>query len=148
MSEQFPKSRGVIVGHDLSCPPCTDADNDGFTNYEGDCDDGNADINPDAFEIAGDGIDQDCDGEDYLFADTNLEAAVCEALGTEDFIAAICQHIPEKFFQMVHYFYSNKSRGMRRKEGILRPGDEPLKEASIDVDIIDVSEYSSPRIPI
>ena len=44
-------------------------------------------------------------------------------------------------------FYSNKCRGMRRKQGILRPGDEPLKEAPTDVDIIDVSEYNPPRIP-
>ena len=67
----------------------------------------------------------------------------------EDFIVAICRHIPEKFFRMVRYFgfYSNKSRGMRRKQGILRPGDEPLKEAPTNVDIIDVSEYNPPRIP-
>ena len=67
----------------------------------------------------------------------------------EDFIAAICQHIPEKSFQMVRYYgwYSNKSRGMRRKEGILKPGDETLPEVPADVDIIDVSEYNPPRIP-
>jgi len=67
----------------------------------------------------------------------------------EDFIVAICRHIPEKFFQMVRYFgfYSNKSRGMRRKQGILRPGDEPLPEAPADVDIIDVSEYNPPHVP-
>jgi hypothetical protein len=61
----------------------------------------------------------------------------------EDFIAAICRHIPEKFFQMVRYvgWYGNKSRGLRRKEGLFRPGDEPLKEPT-DVDIIDVSEYN------
>jgi len=72
--------------------------------------------------------------------------AVYEA---EDFIAVICRHIPEKFFQMVRYFgfYSNKSRGMRRKQGILRPGDEPLPEVPPDVDIIDVSDYNPPRIP-
>jgi len=72
--------------------------------------------------------------------------AVYEA---EDFIAAICRHIPEKFFQMVRYFgfYSNKCRGMRRKQGILRPGDEQLPEMPTDVDIIDVSEYNPPRIP-
>jgi len=67
----------------------------------------------------------------------------------EDFIAAICQHIPKKFFQMVRYvgYYSNKSRGMRRKEGILRPCDEPLPEVPPDVDIIDVSEYNPPHVP-
>ena len=67
----------------------------------------------------------------------------------EDFIAAICQHIPKKFSQMVRYVgcYSNKSRGMRRKQGILRPGDVPLPEVPPDVDIIDVSEYNTPHVP-
>jgi len=36
---------------------------------------------------------------------------------------------------------------MRRKQGILRPGDEQLKEMPTDVDIIDVLEYNPPRIP-
>ena len=50
---------------------------------------------------------------------------------------------------MVRYFgfYSNKCRGMRRKQGILRPGDEPLPEVPADVDIIDVSEYNPPHVP-
>ena len=67
----------------------------------------------------------------------------------EGFIAAICQHIPEKFFQMVRYFgwYSNKSRGIRRKQGLLRPGDEKIPEVPIDVDIIDVSDYNPPHVP-
>jgi len=35
---------------------------------------------------------------------------------------------------MVNYFgfYSSKSRGMRCKQGILRPGDEPLPEVPSD----------------
>jgi hypothetical protein len=67
----------------------------------------------------------------------------------EDFIAAICQHIPEKFFQMVRYFgyYSNKSRGLRRKKGILRPGDVKLPVTAVDIDIIDISEYNPARVP-
>ena len=50
---------------------------------------------------------------------------------------------------MVRYvgYYSNKSRGMRRKQGILRPCDLPLPEVPPDVDIIDVSEYNPPSIP-
>ncbi len=64
------------------------------------------------------------------------------------FIAAICQHIPEKSFQMVRYYgwYSNKQRGIRRKEGLQRPGDEPeLKKE--DIEIIDVADYQPPQVP-
>ena len=37
----------------------------------------------------------------------------------EDFIAAITEHIPDKYFQNIRYYgwYSNKSRGLRAKEG-------------------------------
>ena len=41
-----------------------DHDADGFSEMQGDCDDTNPDMNPGAFEICGDGIDQDCSGKD------------------------------------------------------------------------------------
>lgn len=41
--------------------PARDFDGDGFTTEAGDCDDGNADVNPDAIEVCG-GLDEDCDG--------------------------------------------------------------------------------------
>lgn len=43
--------------------PAVDADNDGFFEGE-DCDDGDPDINPDAPETAGDGIDSNCNDDD------------------------------------------------------------------------------------
>ncbi|MFQ5835445.1 MAG: transposase, partial [bacterium] len=66
-----------------------------------------------------------------------------EVYTAEEFIAAITQHIPDKSFQMVRYYgwYSNKSRGVRKKLGIQRPGDEPEVKPSKDVEIIDVSLY-------
>ncbi len=44
---------------------------------------------------------------------------------------------------MVKYygFYSNKSRGMRLKQGIVRPGHEPVNESEMNVEIIDVLDY-------
>jgi len=47
---------------------CTDFDDDGYfvqggCGTEVDCDDTDADVNPGATEIVGDGIDNDCDGE-------------------------------------------------------------------------------------
>ena len=41
-----------------------DDDGDGFSPADGDCDDDNADVNPDAEEIPGDDVDSNCNGED------------------------------------------------------------------------------------
>jgi hypothetical protein len=40
----------------------TDHDGDGFSWSDGDCNDCDPDINPGAFDVPGDGIDEDCDG--------------------------------------------------------------------------------------
>ena len=41
-----------------------DADGDGYTVADGDCDDTNADIHPGATETPGDGVDSNCNGDD------------------------------------------------------------------------------------
>jgi hypothetical protein len=73
-----------------------------------------------------------------------------ELLPAEEFIARVTQHIPEKGFQMVRYYgcYSNRAKGRRRKEGMLRPVDKPSeKEDSVDFTILDVSDYEPPCVP-
>ncbi len=45
-------------------PLDSDSDGDGFSENQGDCNDANADIYPDAPESQQDGIDSNCDGED------------------------------------------------------------------------------------
>ncbi len=40
-----------------------DADGDGWSSCDGDCDDGDGAVSPGAEEIDGDGVDNDCDGE-------------------------------------------------------------------------------------
>ena len=51
-----------------------DLDGDGFVLSE-DCDDNNAEINPDAEEIPNNGVDEDCDGQDMTTSLTDLESS-------------------------------------------------------------------------
>ena len=44
--------------------PVTDNDEDGWAAEDGDCDDNDASIHPDAEETPGDGVDSNCDGDD------------------------------------------------------------------------------------
>lgn len=52
---------GLFGGGDTGGePPAVDADEDGYSE-EVDCDDDNADVHPDATEVQGNGVDDDCD---------------------------------------------------------------------------------------
>ena len=53
-----------------------DADGDGFSSCDGDCDDTLSPINPIATDLAGDGIDQNCDGVDGTDSDGDGYASV------------------------------------------------------------------------
>lgn len=48
-----------------------DADGDGYSTEGGDCDDGDANVNPGATDVAGDGLDVDCDGVDGVDGDAD-----------------------------------------------------------------------------
>jgi hypothetical protein len=52
-----------------------DADGDGFSPREGDCDDTLARVNPNAVEVCGDRLDNDCDGFFDNGEDCNIAAS-------------------------------------------------------------------------
>ncbi|MFM7203210.1 MAG: MopE-related protein [Myxococcota bacterium] len=51
----------------ISTGEMVDADGDGFSEAQGDCDDADANVHPGAYDIPGDGVDQDCNGSDSQF---------------------------------------------------------------------------------
>jgi len=76
---------GVLVD-DGSCYYGVDSDGDGMLDSEGDCDDSDDSIYLGAPEIPNDGIDQDCDGSDFIFIPgcTNAEASNFNPSATVD----------------------------------------------------------------
>ena len=76
---------GVLVD-DGSCYFGVDEDGDGMLDSEGDCDDTNASIYQGAPEIPNDGIDQNCDGSDFIFIPgcTNSQASNFNPSATVD----------------------------------------------------------------
>ena len=70
-----------------------------------------------------------------------------EAYSSEEFIATITEHIPNKFSQLSRYFgfYSNKSKGMRAKaDHTLGTTEENNRE---DIIIIDISQSQLRKVP-
>ena len=73
-----------------------------------------------------------------------------EVYSALEFIAAITQHIPNKFSQLSRYFgfYSNRSRGMRAKAEQMEQTQETAEEKNKEgVNIIDVSKYQPKKVP-
>jgi hypothetical protein len=63
----------------------TDGDGDGWTVVGGDCDDADPTVHPEAEEIAGDGVDQDCDSHEACFQDFDGDGyGASSALTSED----------------------------------------------------------------
>lgn len=63
----------------------------GYVAVNGDCDDGDSGISPVAYDIAGDGIDQDCDGSDAVAVCGTLTLSVPGDYATiQDAIDAAC----------------------------------------------------------
>ena len=61
-----------------------DNDGDGFTENQGDCNDNDNSIYPDAEEICGDGIDQDCDGSDLPCVVDSDGDGISDDIDTDD----------------------------------------------------------------
>ncbi len=73
----------LVPTHTLA--QCVDADSDGFFNTAGcgtlvDCADGDPSVHPGATEIAGNSIDEDCDGGDSCYRDLDLDGYGTEVL--------------------------------------------------------------------
>ena len=66
----FSSNCGLSGSYTFSAVRSNDIDQDGYSEEEGDCNDYDGTINPGATEVCGDGIDQDCDGQD-LDCDTD-----------------------------------------------------------------------------
>jgi hypothetical protein len=73
-----PEDTGETGGED----PAVDADGDGYTVGDGDCNDRNPAINPSSTDIVGDLIDQNCDGIDGT--DMDRDGFASEASGGSD----------------------------------------------------------------
>lgn len=67
------ESPATDSGADMAPNPYLDLDEDGYPPNDGDCDDTDDTVNPDAQEVCDDGIDQDCDGADLDCQDADRD---------------------------------------------------------------------------
>ncbi len=64
------------IGNDCPLGPGPDKDGDGFLPTDGDCNDNDCNVNPGAYDIAGNGVDDDCSGtvdDEPAACDGNLQ---------------------------------------------------------------------------
>lgn len=68
---------------------------------------------------------------------------------TEEFIATITRHIPDKSFQLVRYYgwYSNRLRGNQREQGLLKHEDKAGSDTGA-IEVLSISEPKQRKIPI
>ena len=91
------------VGEPITDPNDIDDDGDGFTENQGDCDDTKPGINPDALEIPGNGIDEDCDGQDAPAPKTARENFfACNMVEADNQLQAELDAEPSN--QQAHFF--------------------------------------------
>ncbi len=110
-----PELSSVSVFYGTGAVGCIDNDNDGWgdtgsnlslCNYTAsyDCNDGNADINPNAYDIPNNGIDEDCSGDD---AYASYEAKVY-FMGETGF-SGLGYYIGDDVYYEVNFFKNNVS---------------------------------------
>ncbi len=86
-----PDSDGIgDVDLDGGLDPEKDNDGDGFL-FKDDCNDGNPLINPGAYEVPGDGVDNDCNGkiDEVDDCDTSVDLSLYKSTNAADFAKAI-----------------------------------------------------------
>ena len=77
---QFESKYFVIPNNDQNA---IDNDQDGYTEYQGDCNDSDSTISPGAIEVCEDNIDQDCNGSDLICPPPTEENRLLELINEE-----------------------------------------------------------------